>query len=378
MKVLKCILFTMFSVSLVYGQLDTNSRHFYLFSYFLNGGTTGTFLAISSDGLKWETVNNGKPVLTPTVASSGTPLMRDPAIIFDSDKRIFHMVWTPGWSDPQIGYASSTDLLTWKSQKLLQVMKGISGVNCSWAPEILWDDIQGKFMIYWSSELSTGVSGKRTWYCTTSDFTTLSSPQKMFDPGYSVIDADIIKVSAGKYFMCFKNEMIDTDPGRRIYSVTGSTPQGPWSAVSNAFTDRGVEGPCTIKMADSLYYMYFDPYSTTKTYRLITSTDLVTWKKGPEVNLEYSHAVVIEIPREYVMWLKYKHPLPTTGTVRDTRFKAVNAPHTSTGINGLPRIFDLSGKAGIGKGIQGKSRLSGSGCFIYKLPAKQVEKKCKL
>jgi len=91
----------------------------YLFSYFKGNGEDGLHLAYSRDGLNFIALNNDKSFLTPEVGKS--KLMRDPCIIQTEDG-IFHMVWTAGWTERGIGYASSNDLVNWSAQKYLMVM----------------------------------------------------------------------------------------------------------------------------------------------------------------------------------------------------------------------------------------------------------------
>ena len=74
----------------------------YLFSYFVDNGQDGLHTAYSTDGLKWTPLNDGKSYLAPAIGKD--KLMRDPFILQGKDG-LFHMVWTSGWWDKQIGYA---------------------------------------------------------------------------------------------------------------------------------------------------------------------------------------------------------------------------------------------------------------------------------
>ncbi len=90
----------------------------FIFSYFMGNGADGLHLAYSKDGLKWETLNNGQSFLKPQVGKDS--LMRDPSIVQDN-RGIFHMVWTTGWWDQHIGYASSHDLVHWSEQRTIRL-----------------------------------------------------------------------------------------------------------------------------------------------------------------------------------------------------------------------------------------------------------------
>ena len=102
---------------------QTTSTDIYLFSYFIGNGEDGLHLAYSTDGLKWMAMNNGDSYLKPQLGKD--KLMRDPSIVQD-DNGIFHMVWTTGWWDKGIGYASSNDLMNWSVQKEITVMRNFA------------------------------------------------------------------------------------------------------------------------------------------------------------------------------------------------------------------------------------------------------------
>ena len=91
----------------------------YLFSYFNRNGD-GLHLAYSTDGLKWEALRNDTVWLKPEIGKD--KLMRDPSIVQD-EEGTFHMVWTSGWWDQGIGYASSKDLITWSPQQEVSVIR---------------------------------------------------------------------------------------------------------------------------------------------------------------------------------------------------------------------------------------------------------------
>jgi hypothetical protein len=322
MKTFKGCLCALVLQAAAWSQVDTNSGHFYLFTYFINAQEdAGARLAVSSDGIDWQLVNNETPIFTPTL--SPEHLMRDPMTFFDPSARTFHIVWTSGWNQTGIGYASSRDLKSWTPQTDLQVGAKIENCRCCWAPEIFFDDIRNKFMIFWSTD--NGV-GKRSYYVLTSDFKTFSDPVKFFDPGYTEIDACMLKVADGKYYMFFKDERNSQDAGRpakNIHYVYGSTPQGPWSDVSGTITAIGCEGPSAIKIGGE-YRVYFDPYSNfSSNDRMVsvTNPDTVSspWPGGQKLykfgaggsktGFSYSHGHIIEIPREFVMHLLYDRPL---------------------------------------------------------------------
>jgi hypothetical protein len=321
---------------------QTATGHYYLMSYFKNdypgtGDMAGGFFATSTDGITWVELNNAKPILIPQTGPNVEGRMRDPYLYFDPMTQVFHLVYTTGWNTLNVGYTSIvptdgkkfTDPNSWAPQTLIWFKDSIPNVNCCWAPEIIYDDIQQEYMLYLS--IDVGVNGKQSYYYMTKDFISFTkgkntavaatSPMygtpKFFDPGFTEIDGDMLKVANGNYRFFFKDERTGY---KRIYSVTGPTPQGPWSPDSSPFLGTingnmtGVEGPSSIKMGNQ-YRVYFDPYSARQNYRMVSSTDLTTWVDSSSRGLmirstidtttyfDYSHCNVLEIPQNIYNWI---------------------------------------------------------------------------
>ena len=177
----------------------------YVFTYFTKNGEDGLHLAWSADGYRWEKLNDGRSYLTPTVGTS--KLMRDPCVVRGPDGT-FHMVWTSGWNEATIGYASSRDLITWTGQKAIPVMAHEPTVLNSWAPEVVYDAARGEFVIFWASTIpgrfaqTAGLSEEkynhRIYGTTTKDFVTFTPTALFYDPGFSVIDATFVDTGAGR------------------------------------------------------------------------------------------------------------------------------------------------------------------------------------
>jgi hypothetical protein len=354
MRLLKISIFVIVAMSgSLFAQTDTG--HYYLMSYFKNvyppsNDMAGGFFALSTDAMNWTELNNGAPIIPGSPI--GEKLMRDPFIYFDAPTMTFHLVYTTGWTMKGLGYmrftiADGKDFKNFKDWDTLDaqgnqqipvnVSEKIPGSICTWAPEIFWDDLQNKYMIYWSTDAG---AGKRAYYVLTSDFKTFTDPVKFFDPGYTEIDGDLLKVADHNYYFFFKDER---DVGLRLYYVTGTTPQGPWGSISAAITTlQGVEGPSSIKIGDE-YRVYFDPYAARQNYRMVKSTDLITWKDGGTIKAEgtnfyFSHCNVTEIPKYIYDWI-------STGilSVRQT-----SRPLIPVNLNAnrfkVPGIYNILGK----------------------------------
>lgn len=254
----------------------------YLFSYFKGNGD-GLHLAYSKDGMKWEALNGDSIYLKPCIGKDS--LMRDPSIVVD-DAGVFHMVWTTGWWDKGIGYASSTDLKNWSEQRNIPVMEKFEGTKNTWAPELFYDRKDKTFYIFWAStipgafpDLPTSESEKglnhRQYYVTTKDFKTFSETKLFFDPGFSVIDGAIFEKD-NLFYLFVKNE--NSAPAEKNIRITSnSKPYDFPVKVSAPITgDYWAEGPAPLMVGDYVY-VYFDKYRD-KRYGAIRSKNMKEWE----------------------------------------------------------------------------------------------------
>lgn len=255
----------------------------YLFAYFKGNGEDGLHFAYSSDGYKWAALKNDQPFLTPTVSKD--KLMRDPCII-KGKNGVFHMVWTVSWNDKGIGYASSKDLIHWSEQKFIPVMANEEGARNSWAPEITYDEKSKQYMIYWATTIKDKfqeTAGKgdngynnRMYYVTTKDFKTFTDTKLLYDPGFNVIDATIVK-DANRFIMFLKDET--REPAQKNLKIAYSDVlTGPYGAASAPITGKyWAEGPTSLKIGNT-WLLYFDKYTEHK-YGAISSSDLKNWEE---------------------------------------------------------------------------------------------------
>jgi len=260
----------------------------YLFTYFKGNGEDGLHLAVSNDGLKWDALNNDSSLLAPAVG--GDRLMRDPCVIYGADNK-YRLTWTVSWKEPGIGYAESEDLLRWSGQKLIPVMENESGaINC-WAPELFYDDVENRYILFWASTIpgkfpETDGQDKskknagynhRIYCATTKDFKTFSPTRLFYDQGFNVIDATIVK-EGKRYIMFLKDETnAPFTPQKNIRMAIGEKASGPYGKPSEPITGGyWAEGPAAVKI-NGIWHVYFDKYMEHK-YGLIISEDLKTWR----------------------------------------------------------------------------------------------------
>jgi hypothetical protein len=182
------------------------------------------------------------------------------------------MVWTCGWWEKSIGYATTKDFRTWSKQRTIPVMEHEPTARNAWAPEVIWDKDRLEFRIFWSSTISgtfpetqTSADGglnHRIYCCTTRDFEIFSPTRLMFDPGYNCIDATITAFRGG-YLMAIKDETREP-AAKYLRSYVASSLDGPWQCLTkNPFTPSWVEGPALISTHQGLLCIY-DKYTEGK------------------------------------------------------------------------------------------------------------------
>lgn len=236
------------------------------FVYFRDNGENGCFLSESADGFHYKDLGYTGPLFKPQVGRE--KLVRDPCPVEGPDAT-FHMVWTCGWWERSIGYASTKDFRTWSKQRTIPVMEHEPTARNAWAPEVIWDPLRLEFRIFWSSTIpgtfpetqSTADGGlnHRIYYCTTRDFIEFSQTRLMFDPGYNCIDATI-SAFRGVYLMVIKDETREP-AAKYLRAYTAKTLDGPWTCMTpHPFTGSWVEGPALVGTSQGTLCLY-DKYT---------------------------------------------------------------------------------------------------------------------
>ena len=323
MKNLKTLLLILLIPTWISAQTDV-----YLFAYFTQNGQDGLHFAYSYDGLKWDSLNNGKSYLTPSVGKD--KLMRDPCIV-QAEDGTFHMVWTSGWWDKIIGYASSKDLIHWSEQKAIPVMEHEPTAKNSWAPELFYDEKAKEYLIFWAttipgrhsdvsdSEREKGLN-HRLYFTKTKDFKAFSPTKLFLNTDFSTIDATILKHSK-HFYMFLKNENPNppeknirlvkvkklSEISKKIPPLMSSASSRQGLTVSAPITGKyWAEGPTAIEIGDAVY-VYFDKYRDHR-YGVIRSKDMTHWEdisEQLEVPQGLRHGTVFKVPKAVFEKMKY-------------------------------------------------------------------------
>ena len=262
--------------------------------------------AVSKDGYNFTPLNDNNPVIEQTL---GTGCARDPHITRGRDGK-FYLVATDmkselGWtSNHSIVTWSSTDLVNWQNETIIDLKDYIPSTNRAWAPQSIWDADKQMYMVYFSSsqwlDEEAGTSTETCiYYAYTKDFTKFETqPEVLFSTpgGADCIDGDIVRRD-GKFYLYYKDQGIDNI----CYAVSDTLSGGYVAPENNVVNVRyqGVEGSFVYKLIGSdTYMMLMDSYKNNCFY-LQQTTDLVNFKRvnPSDYDFDFSprHGAVIPI-----------------------------------------------------------------------------------
>jgi hypothetical protein len=282
------------------------SKQVYLFTSFHEPAKGGLRLLYSDDAYHWTDLN--KTFLKPEVGTQ--KVMRDPSIVQGPDGT-FHLVWTCSWKgDKGFGYASSKDLIHWSEQEFLPVMEGEPATVNVWAPEIFYESNTKEYIIIWASTIpfrfAKGMEDEdnnhRMYYITTKDFVGFSKPKLFLDPGFSVIDAVIVKRKTRDYVLVLKD---NTRPNRNLKLAFSDSAKGPYGKATATFSQSLAEGPTVVKVGKD-WLIYFDAYGQ-KIYSAVKTSDFKSFKDvTSEISVPegHKHGTIIKVKKSVIKRLK--------------------------------------------------------------------------
>ncbi len=311
-------LFLSAAAAMLLSSLTATAKDIYVSTSFHEPANEGLRFIYSYDGVHWDSIPG--TFLKPQVGKQ--KVMRDPSIVKGPDGT-YHFVWTCSWKgDRGFGYSSSKDLIHWTPQQFIEVMKDPTTVNV-WAPELFYDDVKKQYMIIWAScipgKFPDGIeeheNNHRLYYTTTKDFKTFSEAKLLIDPGFSCIDATMVKRGKGDYVMVLKD---NTRKQRNIKVAFSKSPYGPWSQASEAFTPMYTEGPSTA-YANGYWYIYYDwyrqfVYGAKRTKDFKNFEDQTATVKFPQ---GHKHGTIFMAPEELVENLKNYNSMAVHYTGKD-------------------------------------------------------------
>ncbi len=277
-------------------DLDTDYTAGYLWTNFdASGGYEKIFFGYSEDGLTWSKLNkdeygNAQPVLVNDAEGSDLGV-RDPHIIRSAEGDKYWILGTDlhaegggaggsGWdqlnASQNIVVWESTDLVNWSEPRL--VYAGFDNAGCVWAPEAIYDESTGDYLVYWSARdkslSGTDDNALRVYVCRTRDFNTFSEPKVWLSEDQengaetNIIDSTIVEGNDGRYYRFSTSDwntivdVSDTLAADDVFDVSvnadESTPDGSWTRLvkrdgqSEAGFSRG-EGLTVYQLPDGTW-----------------------------------------------------------------------------------------------------------------------------
>lgn len=287
----------------------------YLFAHFVGNESSADheqiYFSVSQTGTSWTTLNGGKPVLTSNVGEQG---VRDPYIlrgeggkfyIIATDLSIYH---NKDWGRAQS--AGSKSIVVWESNNLVDwgnanlVKVAVDDAGCTWAPEAVYDEAKGQYMVFWASKVaSDDYSKQRVYRSYTSDFKDFTAPEIYIETDAHNIDTTIVKEN-GVYYRFTKDES-----KKSVTMMKSTSLDSGWTDVETytingvaGNTVTGYEGPTIYKNNDGGWTLLLDHYSAGDGYKPFVTDDLSTgvFKSAADFTFDatYRHGTVMPITQE--------------------------------------------------------------------------------
>lgn len=277
---------------------DDNLGGYLWLNFGIEGGYEKIFLGYSEDGLTWTKLNKKDGVAQPILENDaeGSDLgVRDPHIIRSAQGDKYWILGTDlhaegggaggsGWNQLSASQYlviwESTDLVNWSEPRLVHA--GFDDAGCVWAPEAIYDEVKGDYVVYWSardkSKKDTEENALRVYVCRTKDFVTFTEPKVWLsedqDTGdeVNIIDSTIVKDN-GKFYrfstsdwntVIDVSDTLDTEDVLDVRtSEEQSKPNGSWKRLvkrsgSSAAGFDGREGLTVYQLPNGLWCVMGD------------------------------------------------------------------------------------------------------------------------
>jgi hypothetical protein len=211
------------------------------------------YMAISEDGRQWKALKDGEPVLVSDVGEKG---VRDSFLIRSQDGTKVWLIATDlcvnrnrDWGrNTRAGSRSiviweSNDLVKWSKPRLALVAADDAG--CAWAPEAIYDEETGDYLVYWASTTKRdNFSKQRIWAVRTKDFHTFDKPFVYVEKPNHVIDIHIAR--AGDTYYRFMKD----DKDKSVSMASSKKLMGPWQEMEQFTAGKGknFEGPICFQL----------------------------------------------------------------------------------------------------------------------------------
>jgi hypothetical protein len=275
-------------------KLDEKDFAGYVMVYFKDQ-TQSAYMAISRDGYTFTDLNNGQPIFDGAKLAEQKGV-RDPHMTRGPDGG-FYLAMTDlhifgqkagfretPWQRPQEKYGwgnnraivmmKSFDLIHWTVSdfRVDTAFPELGDIDCSWAPETVYDDAKGKMMVYFTIRYNN-KNANLYWSYTDDAFTKLETKPEMI-PDIGGIDGDITKVGDKFHLYYVSNARI-------LHAVSDKINTG-YKSEPNRIDPETVptEAPNVFKrLGTNIYVLMYDVYGgRPNNMGFSETTDFVTYK----------------------------------------------------------------------------------------------------
>ena len=264
----------------------------YLFAHMYETGEH-TCYALSQTGQEWNDLLNSREVFD-TKANTVTGGMRDAYICRTHSDKGFLLAGTDmtsslGWTSNHImDLMYSPDLVHWTKNVKIDLeseenLKALSVVypdmnadkmTAAWAPQIIYDRETSKYVLYYS----VGFPDRHRIFYQLMDeeLNVLTEPRLYFDPGYDIIDADIVWNAVDQQYVmlykCEKTNGFDRATASKLVPEEGAKGTTVWTVTADFHVgenNQAIEGMSMWRpIGDLRWRLAYINYSGGYTYRM--------------------------------------------------------------------------------------------------------------
>jgi hypothetical protein len=347
-------------------EKEDKDMYAYLYAHMSSQGEY-TGYALSRYGQHWQAMLDGKEVFD-TKANTITGGMRD-AYVLRRENGGFMLAGTDmtsrlGWESNHImDLMLSPDLVHWTKNVKIDLespenLKAVSQVpeiqaaihrnitaeemTAAWAPQIIYDPQTKTYVIYYSVGYRVKFKDKkynrlnyhRTFYqLIDEDLNILTEPRLYFDPGYDIIDDDIVWNDLDKqYVMIFKCEQtkgFDRATAKQLVPAKGAKGTTVWTVTPGYHLDENnenIEGPTQWRpMGSDRWKLAYINYQHGYVYKVRDYDEHNLNHSAPIMlggNVRAQHGSIVKITREEYDYLKtWEQVLTLLPQVKDSQQK---------------------------------------------------------
>ncbi|WP_413431080.1 glycosyl hydrolase family 43 [Crateriforma spongiae] len=266
------------------GQVDAGvapKHQAYLFAHMLRDAYGKMVYSVSTDGLKWELLNGGVPVLE--------DYRGHPDICQGHDGR-YYLVGNRNDKSLQIHFWVSEDLMEWTpfstyTPDLNSVPGYPDALPRVGAPKLYFDQASSRYLLTWHTPHRMGSTeipepywaSQRTLSTTSRDLITFEQPPRRLLRWESATIDTLVRRVGDRYFAIIKDERYPTTDwptGKTIRICSSDSLTGPYTDPGPPISPNFREAPTLISSPNGqAWYLYFEQYPGVS-YGLTTAAEL--------------------------------------------------------------------------------------------------------